>query len=389
MWSWVGSVNDSLIEQASREIPGTSGMKLAMTRIGTNYKTKVLTSLAGKSLVPDIVAINDDVATYFPNADEFVNLNDLGAEKLAGDYLEWKWKLGITPQNRMIAFPMDTGPTALFYRHDVFQKAGVPTEPDEVAAAVPDWDAYLQLAKQVQQKVPGSVITDDITTIFRARRAQLTERYLTPDGQYVGDQDHIRDAWELAVKVGKDGLSAGARAWSADSYSLLNNGRWVAMNHAVWWAQLGPKNAAPSTKGKWRVCAPPSGAGNWGGSFLAITKYCKDPEAAFKFITWLESAKNQAEAFVDPVLFPSTPATFEEPKLKEPDPFFGGQVIVDVFAETATKYPGAFFSPYDNIINAPIETELANVEVGTKSSDQAWNDAQALVERELRRIGVV
>ena len=76
MWTWVGSVNDGLIGQAEKAIPGYDGMKLAMTRIGTNYKTKVLTSLAGKSLVPDIVAINDDVATYFPNQDQFVDLND-------------------------------------------------------------------------------------------------------------------------------------------------------------------------------------------------------------------------------------------------------------------------------------------------------------------------
>src|SRR5919198_3817912 len=62
MWTWVGSVNDDLIGQAEKAIPGHENLHLAMTRIGTNYKTKVMTALAGKSLVPDIVAINDDVA---------------------------------------------------------------------------------------------------------------------------------------------------------------------------------------------------------------------------------------------------------------------------------------------------------------------------------------
>jgi cellobiose transport system substrate-binding protein len=31
-------------------------MKLAMNRIGSNYKIKVLTALAGKPLVPDVAA---------------------------------------------------------------------------------------------------------------------------------------------------------------------------------------------------------------------------------------------------------------------------------------------------------------------------------------------
>lgn len=388
MWTWVGSVNDTLIGQAAQNIPGTA-KKLSMTRIGTNYKTKVLTALAGKSLVPDIVAINDDVATYFPNADQFHDLRELGADKLADQYLPWKWKLGITPQDRMIGFPMDTGPTALFYRYDVFQKAGVALEPAEVASAAPDWDGFIQLAKLVRQGVPGSVITDNIASIYDYGLAQQRQRYMTEDGRYIGADDHLKQVWELAVRVVKEGLSANAQEGTTDKNAVITNGRLVAFVGAVWWAQLGPKNAAPATKGKWRVTTPPSGAGNRGGSFLAITKYCKDPEAAFAFISWLESAQNQAEAFLDPVLFPSTPASYSDPRLTAPDPFFGGQRIVDVFADSATKYPGAYFSPYDTLIRTPIVAELVNVEVGSKTSEQAWKDAQRQVERELTRAGAI
>jgi cellobiose transport system substrate-binding protein len=389
MWTWVGSVNDGLISTAEKGIPGAAAKKLSMTRIGTNYKTKVLTALAGKSLVPDIVAINDDVATYFPNADQFHDLHQLGADKLADQYLPWKWKLGITPDNRMIAFPMDTGPTALFYRRDILQKAGVPIEPAEVAAAAPDWEGFIQLGKKISQAVPGSAITDNVTSIFDYALAQQRQRYMTEDGKYIGDGDHIKQVWDLSVRVVKEGLSANAQAGSTDANAVITNGRLVAYVAAVWWAQLGPKNAAPATKGQWRVTAAPGGAGNRGGSFLAITKYCKDPAAAFAFISWLESSKNQAEAFLDPVLFPSTPASYTDSRLTAPDPFFGGQRIVDVFADSAKKYPGAFLSPYDTIIRTPLAAELVNVEVGSKTSDQAWKDAQQQVQRELTRAGAI
>src|SRR4051812_48881481 len=388
MWTWVGSVNDGLISTAEKGIPGAAAKKLSMTRIGTNYKTKVLTALAGKSLVPDIVAINDDVATYFPNADQFHDLNDLGAKDLAKDFLPWKWKLGITQTGKMMAYPMDTGPTALFYRSDVFTKAGIDIDPAAVAELAPDWDTYIALGKKVKQAVPGSTITDNITGIYGYRMAQQSKRYMTVDGQYIGDQDHVREAFDLAVRVVKEGLSANAQN-STDKNAVVTNGKLVAYNAAVWWAQLGPKNAAPKTKGLWRVTAAPGGAGNRGGSFLAITKYCKNPKAAFAFISWLESAKNQAQAFLDPVLFPSTPASYTDSRLAAPDPFFGGQKIVDVFAESAKKYPGAFFSPYDTIIGTPIGAELVNVEVAGKSPDQAWNDAQHQIERELTRAGAI
>ncbi|MEU0095891.1 ABC transporter substrate-binding protein [Kribbella sp. NPDC006257] len=388
MWCWTGSVNDSLIATAEKGIPGAT-KKLAMTRIGGDYKTKVLTSLAGKSLVPDIIGINDDVATYFPNADQFHDLRELGAGKVESEYLPWKWKLGITPENKMMAFPMDTGPTALFYRRDVFEKAGLPTEPADVAAAAPDWNRYIELGKKLKQAVPGSVITDNITSVFDYALSQLPKRWMTKDGQYIGADEHIKNAWDLAIRVVKEGLSANAQGGSTDANAVITNGRLVAFMGAVWWAQLGPKNAAPKTKGNWRVTAAPGGPGNRGGSFLAITKYCKDPEAAMAFITWLESSKNQAQSFLDPVLFPSTPASYTDPRLTAPDPFFGGQRIVDVFAESAKKYPGAYFSPYDTIIRTPIAAELVNVEIGSKSSDQAWKDAQHQVDRELTRVGAI
>jgi len=389
MWTWVGSVNDDLIAQAEKGIPGYDGLKLSMTRIGSNYKTKVLTALAGKSLVPDIVAINDDVATYFPNADQFLDLYELGAREHERDFLPWKWKLGVTPQNKMMAYPMDTGPTALFYRSDILAKAGIDVDPAAIAEQAPDWNSYIALGKKIQQAVPGSSITDNVNSIFSYRMAQQPKRYMTPEGQYIGDQDHVREAFDLAVRVVKEGLSANAQDGSTDAKAIISNGKLATFSAAVWWAQLGPKNAAPKTKGLWRVTAAPGGAGNRGGSFLAITKYCKNPAAAFAFISWLESAKNQAQAFLDPVLFPSTPASYTDSRLSAPDDFFGGQQIVDTFAESAKKYPGAYFSPYDSIIGSPLSAELVNIETGGKAPEQAWNDAQHQIERELTRAGAI
>ncbi len=99
---------------------------------------------------PDIVGLNDWVAELFPNKDKFVNLLDYGSDKeLASTYLEWKWKQTITPDGKyQIALPMDTGPTAFFYRTDLFQQAGLPTDPNEVSAQIKSWDNYLEAGKK-------------------------------------------------------------------------------------------------------------------------------------------------------------------------------------------------------------------------------------------------
>jgi len=48
-------------------------------------------------------------------ANQFIDMNTLGADKIAGQFLEWKWKQGSTQDGKLVGFPIDIGPTALFY----------------------------------------------------------------------------------------------------------------------------------------------------------------------------------------------------------------------------------------------------------------------------------
>ena len=45
-----------------------------------------------------------------------VDLNTLGAAKLKSQYLSWKWAQGETTDGKLVGFPIDIGPTALYYR---------------------------------------------------------------------------------------------------------------------------------------------------------------------------------------------------------------------------------------------------------------------------------
>lgn len=89
----------------------------------------------------------------FPSEDRFYNLYDLGAGDIEDQYLPWKWKQGVTPSGQMIGFPMDTGPTALFYREDLFKEAGLPSDPEDVTRQINSWDAYADAGEQAQGKI--------------------------------------------------------------------------------------------------------------------------------------------------------------------------------------------------------------------------------------------
>ena len=39
------------------------------------------------------------------------------------------------------------------YRTDVFEAAGLPTDPDEVAELIPTWDQFIEVGEQVLAKM--------------------------------------------------------------------------------------------------------------------------------------------------------------------------------------------------------------------------------------------
>jgi len=169
LWYWSRSVSKTLMAAAPAAI---SGLSLSPVNIGGDFHQRLLTTLAGKSNVPDITGMNSDVATYMPDEDQFVDLYDLGARDVQPQYLDWKWKQGVSSKGRLIAFPMDTGPAGLFYRADVWEKAGLPAEPSGLAKAAPTWEAFLGLGAELRAKVPRAAILANIANLFTFVMAQ-------------------------------------------------------------------------------------------------------------------------------------------------------------------------------------------------------------------------
>jgi cellobiose transport system substrate-binding protein len=132
----------------------------------------------------------------------------------------------------------------------------------------------------------------------------------------------------------------------------------------------------------------PERPANDGGSFLGITRYCRDPELAFQIITWLLGPENQSRGFLEASLFPSTPASFESPDLRTPDEFFGGQITMDVLGPAAQRVPVSYNSPYDVALSQPIRDELTSVYISGKNRKKAWRDAMAQCRRIADHLGV-
>ena len=207
---------DLVLEPRARRQAHRSGpsrfpnVRIVAQKVGGDFKSKLKTTLAAGSGGPDIVAFNDWVTEMFPNADRFYDLYKLGAHDIEKDYLPWKWQLGVRPQGRMVALPIDTGPTALFYRADLFEQAGLPSDPEEVHKLMGTWDAYLAAGKKLQDALGDGVkLTDNIGTIYTQVNAQSEKIYFDKNDAFIGDDpsSSMKRAWDLAVKASGMGLA--------------------------------------------------------------------------------------------------------------------------------------------------------------------------------------
>lgn len=135
------------------------------------YYPKLLTQLQSGAGVNDVAAIEVSNITEVVQT-QGAKFEDLGkAEGVdKATYLDWKWKQATTEDGKTIGLGVDIGPTALCYRKDLFEKAGLPTDREELAKAwAGDWDKYVALGEKYMKKAPkGTKFVDSASSVYNA-----------------------------------------------------------------------------------------------------------------------------------------------------------------------------------------------------------------------------
>jgi len=371
VWLWPGALSDNTVKSVTA---GYTNGTLSASVIGDNFKQKLLTAFTANSGIPDITGIKGEDMPYFLQKPElFTDLNTLGVSDILSQFPDWKLKAATTPDGKLLGLPIDIGPTGLFYREDVLAKAGLPTDPAAVQAATSTWADYFTFGEKLKAKT-GAFLEVNIQDLFGMILAQNGTGFVDQNGKFIGDSAAVRKAWDTVIDARKRGLTAGLQDGSPDWASAVSAGKLPTILGAAWHAG-DIKGSVADTSGKWRVTQMPGGPANVGGSFLTIPAASTNKEAAMALIRVLLNAQSEAQMFTDTGNFPANSAAFDQPALKAPDAFFGGQDVVSQFATASKNMPTVYTSPLDGVVSAPFYTELNNVESSSKDPEQAWKDA--------------
>lgn len=291
-----------------------------------------------------------------------------------------------TPDGKIIGVPTDVGGLAIAYRTDLFEKAGLPTDREEVAGLWPDWQSFLQVAKQYTQKTGKAFLDNAATSVYFQAVNQGTERYYDPAHNMTYDTNpQVKAAFDLALQFIDAKVIAKQSTFSNGWTAAMNKGDFAVLAAPSWMLNSIRTNA-PDTKGKWNIAPIPGGAGNWGGSYLAIPKRAKNPDAAWKYIAEQQSPQGQLAHFIKSGALPSTPSVYSDPELvNQTDPFFSDAPIGKIYTDSVTGLKPFYIGLNDAAIGNEFLNALGSVEQGKLAPDKAWETAVKNVQNAVQQ----
>nr|WSX53545.1 extracellular solute-binding protein [Streptomyces sp. NBC_00974] len=351
-----------------------------------DYWKALQTRLAGGGGLADVqgLEVGRIASVTQKQADKFIDLKEYGADALQNEFAAAKWAAATTKDGKVLGLGTDVGPEAMCYRSDLFKAAGLPTDRAELASKWATWEGYLELGRQYKAGAPaGSSWLDSVGSLNAVMVGQAQERYYDASGALIYENSPaVKSAWEASVTASADGLSAKLDQWSPPWNQAFTSGSFATMPCPAWMLGYIKGQAGDAGRGKWDVAKLPGGAGNWGGSYLAVPRAAQHKKEAAELVTWLTAAEQQTKLFRKQGNFPSAVKAIGQVSDAK-DPYFSDAPIGQIFGDAAEKAPVQVLGVHDKDIADQISNALSEVERKGTSPETAWSNAKKAVKNAL------
>ncbi|GAB2963287.1 sugar ABC transporter substrate-binding protein [Saccharothrix stipae] len=378
VWAWEPTLKE-VVTGFQRKYPK---VKVELVNAGTGDKqyTALQNAIAAGSGVPDVAQVEYYALPQFALAKSMVDLKSFDAGSFEGRFTPGPWG-SVQAGGGIYGLPMDSGPMALFYNKEVFDKHGiqVPTT----------WDEYLAAARKLHAADPKAYITSDtgdagFTTsmIWQAggKPYGVDGTNVTVDFTDEGTK-RFTSLWQQLVS---EKLVAPVNGWSDQWYQGLGDGTIATLVIGAWMpANL--QSGVAAGAGKWRVAPMPQwqaggkAVSENGGSGLSIPAAGANKALAYAFVKYATTEEG-VKARVDGGAFPATTAELTSPEFLNAEfPYFGGQKANEVLSQAAQNVvTGWSYLPFQVYANSVFNDTVGKAYVsGTTLDDglKAWQES--------------
>lgn len=384
VWDYYGEATPlkPLIEGFQKDNPNITIQYEALDWDTTLEKLNVV--LTGGT-PPDVVTADMTWLPKFAALGAFADLKTLSGGKLNGVAFDQAYTPGaleaITFNDKIVAALYDFDVYALYYRADLFKAKGieVPKTWDELVAAahqLAEGDKYLYQyqpdtfhgAQWIYENGGSLMSADNSAATFNSPEAVAAI-------QFYAD---LLLKEKVAIYWGTD---------EGDRMQGIKDGRIAMFSDGPYYMGI-LKSGAPEMAGQWAVAPHPTNnvPGSYlGGTGLVVPASSAHQAAAWKFIEYAMRAENQVGVYKNAGAAPALTAALDSTEVNVADPYFGDEKAFSVFLDTMkTAHHFPYVRQWADIDTA-FTTAMQEIGLGTKSVQQALDDAVAASNDALKK----
>ncbi|HVP36463.1 MAG TPA: extracellular solute-binding protein [Terriglobales bacterium] len=361
-----------IINEFEKENPG---IKIKLTDLTWSEGHDKIVVAFASGTTPDVLELGSDWVPEFSSQDVLLDVS-AEAEKIKNDFLMWE---PATYQGKMFGFPWVLDTRVLFYNKDLMKKVGLDPEKPPLT-----WDELLYYCTKVNQLKPQAYGFGANS----AERHRLYKKFLPffwgNGGKILSDDQKTseinstagKEALEFYKKLTEQGTIDNQRmldeSFKQGMIGFLISGGWL-LNDIQ-------KNLQDLNFGVCLIPKPEKGSFSSfvGGEFLVISKKCKNPEAAFKFVNYLIQKENSLK------LCKSIGSAIPSAKGSDQNPYYQNNKSLLVFQEQLKYAQTSPSTPKWVYIEEIIEKAVEQVMYDKKTPSQAMDEAKVEIDKILK-----
>jgi ABC-type glycerol-3-phosphate transport system substrate-binding protein len=353
---WVSSENDAgyyrkMVElYRARKKPGFAAEVNAYGY--TEMPDKLAVAIKTGTSAPDIVQLDEIFfSLYLRGQVPFLDLTSrIKSAGLDTRILKQRQAL-FAYEGKTYGLPQSVSAIVLYYRDDLLAKAGL--RPSDLGT----WEKLRAAGKKAKASGPSLLSLDwsYFEILLRQRGLDLFDDTGAPRL----DSPPAIETLEWLVTLAKEHVGLQPDRGTIFEPSFFSgdvaNNETMAILGADWYGLDMIQGLAPDTKGKWRAMPLPAWDESpsarrtsvFAGEGLLVYRDSKRADDAWDFIRFvMEDIDANVERYVQGNCFTAFQPAWSDPRLKQPEPFFGGQSLARLIADLAPGIPLERASPY-------------------------------------------
>ncbi|AIQ50005.1 hypothetical protein R70723_32085 [Paenibacillus sp. FSL R7-0273] len=346
VWAFNEQVFDEIGQAFMAEYPGIK-LNTVVMPFG-DLHDKLQTTIAAGSGAPDVAEVEMYQLHRYMTGHVLENL--LEEPYNAGQYKDlvhpFNWERWMTPDSsELLGMPWDMTPGVYYYRADIFEELGLPSEPAELGEYMQDEENFLNLVQILKANGKYFMEWSDGPIVWAGDEVG----YFDKDMNWLRNTDKMVKVLDITKRGQQLGWAPHLGYTTDEGKQLVLKGDMVGIVSGSFGAR-GLQETFPELAGKWRATRLPVGINvGMGGSSFVIPAQSKNKEAAWAYIQWSMRSENAWKIWTKHSIQPGyKDISGLDWYANTKNEYLGGQEEFKLYEQLSNDIPIKHLTPVDN-----------------------------------------